>query len=195
MPEKRLCFLVLDPSLGLILCCCSSLLARQNLFSGGTAWSASMTREPLLHSLEYPSPEGQCLWEDVRCGHNNPQNHTPLVLPDGGVNVSYLKRIAWSGWHGCNGCVSWQKPPAVYGHPALPSTSSFFAKINLFYQLKSASRRLMMHNLWTKTFPIIFTRRTVRPFPHHASITLFLALIDNLAACSNDMSAQKEAAI
>ncbi len=188
MPEERLHFLVLDQNLGLILCLRSSLLTCQILFSGRTAWSALMTRGPLLHSLEYPSSEGQCLWEDVWHIHNNLPNCIPLVL------CWMHKRIAWSGWHGCSGCVSWQKPPGAI-QPSCTACCIIFFEKDLFHQLKSASRRQMTCNFWTKTFPTIFSRRTVRPFPHHASNSLFLAQIDSLAACSNKRSRQKEAAI
>ncbi len=129
MPEEKLHFLVLVQNLGLILCHCSSLLTCRILFSEHTAWSVLMTGGPLLRSSGYPSSEGQCLWEDVQHGHNNPQNCIPLVLSDGGVYVSYCKRIAWSGRHGGSGCVSWQRPLGVKGRPSPPAASSFLQRL------------------------------------------------------------------
>jgi hypothetical protein len=62
-------------------------------------------------------------------------------------------------------------------------------------QLTSASRRKVAHNLWTKRFPKIFSRRMERPFSHLASDTPFLAQMDNFAAWRSDRLEQCKAAI
>jgi hypothetical protein len=58
-----------------------------------------------------------------------------------------------------------------------------FAKTTLFIQLKSASRRHIAHNLWTKLLPTIFSKSTVSPISQRVRGIPFHAHADRYAVC------------